>query len=55
MEFKKVNSFGKYYFDDIKEINADENNVYVIKKEDKEKFDLDKYKVTEFEKYLVIE
>ena len=55
VEFKKVNSFGKYYFDDIKEINADDNNVYVIKKEDKEKFDLDKYKVTEFEKYLVIE
>lgn len=55
VEFKKVNSFGKYYFDDIKEINTDDNNVYVIKKEDKEKFNLDKYKVTEFEKYLVIE
>ena len=55
VEFKKVNSFGKYYFDDIKELNTKENNVYVIKKEEKEKFDLENVKITEFEKYLVIE
>ena len=55
VEFKKVNSFGKYYFDDIKELNTQENNVYVIKKEEQDKFNLENVKVTEFEKYLVIE
>ena len=55
VEFKKVNSFGKYYIDDIKQLDVENGNVYVIKKEDKDNFDLSKYKVTEFEKYLVIE
>ena len=53
--FKKVNSFGKYYFKDINEIDTENNNVYVIKKEEMEKFDLENYKITEFEKYIVIE
>ena len=55
VEFKKVNSFGKYYFEEIKELKPEENNVYVIKKEEKENIDLKNYKITEFEKYIVIE
>ena len=31
------------------------NDVYVIKKEDKDKFNLENHKITEFEKYIVIE
>ena len=53
--FKNVLSFGKYYIEDIKELKNDGQNVYLIKKEDRENFNLENYKVTEFEKYLVIE
>lgn len=52
-EFKNVLSFGKYYFEDIQEIKED--NVYVIKKEDRSNYNLDKNKITEFEKYIVVE
>lgn len=54
-EFKQVKSFGKYYFEEINELNTNDNNVYVIKKEEKDKFDLSNYKTKEFEKYIVIE
>lgn len=52
-EFKNVLSFGKYHFEDIKELNED--NVYVIKKEDKNKYNLEERSIKEFEKYIVIE
>jgi hypothetical protein len=53
VEFRKVNSFGKYNFDKIDELKDD--SVYVIKKSDKENYDLKNCKITEFEKYIVIE
>ena len=53
--FKNVESFGKYYIEDIQELENDGKNVYVIKKEDKDKFNLEAYEITEFEKYIVIQ
>ncbi len=53
--FKNVESFGKYCIEDIKELENDGKNVYVIKKEDKDKFNLEDYDITEFEKYIVIQ
>lgn len=53
VEFRKVESFGKYHFEDIEEFK--DNGVYLIKKDDKEKFDLSTYKVREYKYYLVIE
>ncbi|MBQ2937673.1 MAG: glycosyltransferase family 39 protein [Clostridia bacterium] len=54
VEFREVNSFGKYHFQEIKDIETEER-IYVIRKEDREKYDLEYYKITEFEKYIVIE
>ncbi len=51
--FEKVKSFGKYHFENIGSLNS--NCVYLIKKEDKDKFNLDKYKVTQYENYIVVE
>lgn len=53
VQFKNVLSFGKYHFENIKEINPE--NVYVMRKSDMKKYDLEGYKITEFEKYIVIE
>lgn len=53
--FKNVKSFGKYYIEDMQEIENDKKNVYVIKKEDSKNFDLKDYTIKEFEKYIVIE
>lgn len=41
----------------IDEIKNEENNAYVIRKEDLEKYQInqEKFKITEFEKYVVIE
>ena len=55
VEFRKVNSFGKYHFQEIRDIEIDEEKIFVIRKEDREKYDLEYYKITEFEKYIVIE
>lgn len=56
VEFRKVNSFGNYYFENITEINEDESKVYVIRKSDLKNYNLeDNYKITEFEKYVVIQ
>lgn len=52
-EFKNVLSFGKYHFENIQELEP--NNVYVIKKEDRKNYNLEGYKVTEFDKYIVVE
>lgn len=54
VEFREVNSFGKYHFYKIDNLET-EGNVYVIRKEDRENYNLEDCKVTEFEKYLVIE
>lgn len=54
VEFREVNSFGKYHFQKIDNLET-EGNVYVIRKEDRENYNLEDCKVTEFEKYLVIE
>lgn len=55
VEYRRVKTFGKYYIENIEELQLEENNVYVIKKEDKEQSDLENLKTTEFEKYIVIE
>lgn len=54
-EFKNVKSFGKYYIDNIEELELKEGNVYVIKNEDIDKFDLENHKIKEFKRYVVIE
>lgn len=53
VEFRVVESFEKYHFEDI--LNIDENNVYVIKTEDQKNYNLDNYKISKFKDYLVIE
>ncbi len=55
VEFKNVKSFGKYHFENIDNLEIEDGNIYVIKKEDKDNFDLNKYKTKEFKKYFVIE
>ena len=55
VEFKNVKSFGKYHFDNIENLEINDKNVYVIKKEDKENYNLDNYKITELKKYIIIE
>lgn len=54
-QFREVKSFGKYYFNDFKQINQDKNKVYVINKKYKDKYNLENCKITEFKKYIVIE
>ncbi len=53
VEFRKVNSFGKYHFDKISDFN--DNCVYVIKKSNRDLYTLDNHKIKEFKKYVVIE
>lgn len=53
VEFRKVNSFGEYHFTNFEEF--EDENVYVINKKDKDKYNLENHKVTEFKRYLVIE
>ena len=57
VEFRQVNSFGNYYLQSIDEIKNEENDAYIIRKEDLEKYQInqEKFKITEFEKYVVIE
>ncbi len=55
MPFRQVISFGNYHFEDISELENNENNVYMIEKADKELYDLEGFKVTDFESYVVIE
>ena len=57
VEFRQVNSFGNYYLQSIDEIKNEENNAYVIRKEDLEKYQInqEEFKITEFEKYVVLE
>ncbi len=53
--FKNVLSFGKYYIVDMDDIELTDGNVYVIKKFEKEKLDLENCEIKEFERYFVIE
>lgn len=55
--FKQVNSFGKYNFGNIEQMNFDKDYIYVIKKEDRENYNLEtnNCEIKEFNKYLVIE
>lgn len=55
VEFRKVLSFGNYIFTDIEELNNSNNNIYVIRNKDKDKYNLDGFKTTDFKKYIVIE
>ena len=57
VEFRQVKKFGKYNFRSIAEIENNKNVVYIIKKEDLEKYNLDgkNIEIVEFEKYYVIE
>ena len=50
VEFKNVKSFGKYRIENIENIELIDGNVYVIKKEDKEIFDLENSQIKEFKK-----
>lgn len=53
VEFRKVNSFGKYHFDKISDFK--DHCVYVIKRANTHLYTLDNCKVKEFKKYVVIE
>lgn len=55
VEFKNVKSFGKYHFENIENLELEDGNIYVIKKEDKENYDIQNYDTKEFKKYIVIE
>lgn len=55
VEFRQVESFGKYIFEDIETIENDKKNVYLIKTEDIDNYDIKDFKVTNFENYVVLE
>ena len=55
VEFRQVESFGKYIFEDIEIIENDKKNVYLIKTEDIDNYEIKDFKVTNFENYLVLE
>ena len=54
VEFREVNSFGKYHFEKIRNLETNDK-AYVIRKEEKENYELEDCKVTEFKKYIVVE
>lgn len=53
VEFRKVQSFGKYEFENIEYIKP--GNVYIIRKSDLNKYDLSNCSIKEFKKYFVVE
>lgn len=57
VEFRQVKEFEKYHFQNIKEIDISDNKVFVIKKEDINKYNIEenKFKINNFEKYVVLE
>lgn len=55
VEFRVVKSFGKFNFQIEKKFDIIKDNVYVLKKEEKERYNLDGYSVKEFDKYIVVE
>lgn len=54
-EFRQVDGFNNYYFTEIEDIENNKNIAYMIKSIDKDKYKLEDFKVTEFDKYIVIE
>lgn len=54
-QFRQVQEFGNYQFENITYIKNNQEDVYMIKKEDKEQYNLEDFEVTEFEKYIVVE
>lgn len=57
VEFRQVKEFEKYHFQNIKEIDISDNKVFIIKKEDIDKYNIEenKFKINNFEKYVVLE
>lgn len=53
VEFRNVLSFGKYHFEDIEQL--DEKSIYIIKKEDIRRYDLEQRELKEIGKYIIIE
>lgn len=54
--FKNVLSFGNYSFDSIENLMIEENQIYVLKKEEEESFNtILPYSYKEFKRYFVIE
>lgn len=55
-EFEQVKSFGKYHFEPIKSIENPKDNIYIINKEDINKYNItNEWNTVEFEKYFVLE
>lgn len=56
VEFRQVESFGNYKFEDIQDFEQDSNNVYIIKNENLENYDIqdENYKVDVLEKYTIV-
>ncbi len=56
-EFEQVKSFGNYRIGTIKNIEEPKENVYLIRKDSIEDYNINKeeWKIVEFEKYYVIE
>ena len=55
VEFRAVNEFGRYHFEEIEEF--EQGKMYIVKKDKFEELNIEKeqYKITEFENYVVIE
>lgn len=54
-EFRQVQGFGNYKFEWIDSMKNNQEDVYMIKKEDRKQYNLEDFKITEFEKYIVVE
>ena len=55
VEYRQVEQFGKYHFIDIIDDLDTTNNVYVVKKEKKDNYNLGNYNIKEFDNYIIIE
>ncbi len=54
-QFRQVKGFKNYHFTKIDDMVNNKNVVYMIKSRDKDLYKLENFKVTEFDKYIVIE
>ena len=55
VEFRNVKSFGKFYFENVENMDFQKGNIYVIKKEEKDNFNFENTNVKEFKRYIVVE
>ena len=53
--FDIVSHFGKYYFYIPEQINSEENNVYILKKEEDKQLNEKEWKKTYIKEYVIIE